>query len=222
MRFWRKWIKYSAEMSYWMWRRLREGRLDHGHYEAIYTRHFGLEPSFCENKRILDIGCGPRGSLEWADMTRERVGLDPLVPGYRKLGIDRHQMTYSAAPSEDIPFADGYFDVVTSINSLDHVNDLDRTIAEIKRVLAPGGTFLLAVDVHPEPTLCEPAVFDWDIVARFQPELVVQEKRELEKAFGGMGKTLTQAPVFDHDDPRDRHGILQARFEKPKTPATAP
>jgi ubiquinone/menaquinone biosynthesis C-methylase UbiE len=37
-----------------------------------------------------------------------------------------------------IPFPDAYFDVVCSLNSLDHVDDFDKVAAEIIRVLAPG------------------------------------------------------------------------------------
>jgi ubiquinone/menaquinone biosynthesis C-methylase UbiE len=40
-----------------------------------------------------------------------------------------HGMTYVAARSEEIPFPEGYFDVVSSFNSLDHVDDLDGPLA---------------------------------------------------------------------------------------------
>lgn len=48
-------------------------------------------------RRVLDVGCGPRGSLEWADRARVRVGLDPLVDAYRELGVADHAMGYVAA-----------------------------------------------------------------------------------------------------------------------------
>jgi hypothetical protein len=71
--------KERHEMEYWKSRVAAEGRLKNGHYLELYTSHFGLEPEFYRGKRILDIGCGPRGSLEWADMAAERIGLDPLA-----------------------------------------------------------------------------------------------------------------------------------------------
>jgi ubiquinone/menaquinone biosynthesis C-methylase UbiE len=116
---------------------------------------------------MLDIGCGPVGSLEWADRARVRVGLDPLVDSYRALGIADHAMRYVAAQAECMPFADGSFDIVSSFNSLDHVDDLDETIAEITRLLAPGGRFLLLVEVNHPPTLTEPITLGWDVVDRF-------------------------------------------------------
>jgi ubiquinone/menaquinone biosynthesis C-methylase UbiE len=96
---------------------------------------YGINREDYRGKRVLDIGCGPLGSLEWADMTAQRVGLDPLVPRYLKMGSSKHKMEYVASGSENIPFPDGYFDFVTSLNSLDHVDNLDLTIHEIKRVV---------------------------------------------------------------------------------------
>src|SRR3954451_9057639 len=110
------------EMAYWRDRSSIEGGLSGGHYRYFFTEHFGLPESFYEGKRVLDVGCGPRGTLEWADMAAERVGVDPLVPRYRELGIDDHAMDYVAAGAEDMPFEDDSFDIVTTMNSLDHVD----------------------------------------------------------------------------------------------------
>jgi hypothetical protein len=71
--------KERNEIAYWRSRLAAEGQLTNERYFESYTSTFDLEPSFHAGKRILDIGCGPRGSLEWADMAAERVGLDPLV-----------------------------------------------------------------------------------------------------------------------------------------------
>jgi len=126
--------KGQHELQYWLQRRSAEGELDNSHYVELYTTRFAISKDFYRGKRILDIGCGPRGSLEWAEMAAERVGLDPLAREYMKLGADRHQMNYVASGAEAMPFPKAYFDVVCSFNSLDHVANLDRTIGEIKRV----------------------------------------------------------------------------------------
>jgi len=146
--------KMAHELDYWKSRKKTEGILSHNHYKYFYTTHFGFDETFFNGKKILDIGCGPRGSLEWAEMTSERVGLDPLVRSYRRLGIDAHRMTYINARAEKIPFYDRYFDVVCSFNSLDHVDDLDLTVREIIRVIASGGLFLLLTQIGHAPTIC--------------------------------------------------------------------
>jgi ubiquinone/menaquinone biosynthesis C-methylase UbiE len=132
--------KEAAELAFWESRIKLQGVLSNDHFEYFYTTHFGLTREFYTGKKILDIGCGPRGSLEWASEASVRVGLDPLADAYRKLGTDQHAMEYVSCGAEQMPFPDGFFDVVCSLNSLDHVDDLDRVISEIVRVIAPGGT----------------------------------------------------------------------------------
>ena len=71
--------KLQSEFAYWKARRQRKGGFTYTDFKYFYTTHFGLGYDFYNGKNILDIGCGPRGSLEWADCTSERVGLDPLA-----------------------------------------------------------------------------------------------------------------------------------------------
>jgi ubiquinone/menaquinone biosynthesis C-methylase UbiE len=148
--------KEFAEVAYWNKIKRKEGKLSNQHYKYFYTTHFGLNAAYYHNKTILDIGCGPRGSLEWASMASRRFGLDPLAKEYLKLGADQHQMEYIDSPSENIPLKDAECDAVFSFNSLDHVDDVEQTLKEIKRITRPGGIFLLLVEVNHPPTACEP------------------------------------------------------------------
>lgn len=170
--------KGDHELAFWRGRHRAEGELNHSHYEQFYTTTFGLSNVDYAGKNVLDIGCGPRGSLEWADMAALRVGLDPLADAYRKLGSDQHRMTYVAAPSESIPFADAFFDVVTSFNSLDHVDDLPATIAEIKRVTKVGGRLLLIVEINHPPTLTEPITLRRELLHDLRPEFATDRAWE--------------------------------------------
>lgn len=203
--------KSEGELAYWSGRKEAEGELLNSWYQGFYTAHFGLTAADYADLKVLDIGCGPRGSLEWADGARERVGVDPLADRYLQLGASDHKMTYVTAPAEAIPYEDGHFDIVCSFNSLDHVDDLEGAIGEIKRLTRPGGLFLLITDVHDEPTPQEPICFDWDITDRFAPELVPQSIRCWEKPVG-MYASVTAAVPFDHSDAARRYGVLSARF----------
>ncbi|MDX1994251.1 MAG: class I SAM-dependent methyltransferase [bacterium] len=208
--------KALYELTYWRARKSKEGTLANSWYEDVYTHHIGVERSFYQGKKILDIGCGPRGSLEWADDAAERVGLDPLVNSYRALGIDQHRMQYVNAPSEKIPFPDNYFDVVLSLNSLDHVDDVAQTAREIIRVTKPGGHFFVVVEVNHKPTIAEPQMLDWTLSTYFQPQMRVLEEHHFEENPKGAGSTvsLRSKIPFDHQNSTPRSGVFLAKLIK--------
>lgn len=122
-------------------------------------------------------------------------------------------MTYCAAPAEAIPYPDGYFDLVSSINSLDHVDDVAAALAEMCRVLRPGGMLLLVVEIHPSPTIAEPQVLPWDLAHRIGREsMEVIEEVHLERPV--RGHYLETRTSFDHMDPRPRKGVLLVKLRK--------
>ncbi len=205
--------KRDAELAYWRKRHAEQnGTLSNSHYEPLFTDVFDLTREDYAAKRVLDIGCGPRGSLEWADMTAQRVGLDPLVADYMNLGADHHGMEYVAAGSEKIPFPDGHFDIVTCLNALDHVDNLDATIREIKRVTRKGGLFLLSVETDHPPTPTEPVSITDAKLKAFGPELEVvsafrvgtPSDHDLHRA------VLSRVPVYVSGQP----GIYVARYRR--------
>ena len=210
--------KRRAELAYWQERQAEEGVLTNDWYVESFTTAFGIDPSFYIGKRVLDIGCGPRGSLEWATMASERVGIDPLAKRYERLNGGLHDMTYVAAKSEDMPFPEAHFDVVSSFNSLDHVDDLDATIREITRVTAPGGTFLLLVLVNHLPTRTEPLSFSWDVLTRFRGFQTIEERRLERVGVGVVSDAMQNVPYNEH---APLHlGTLAARLVR--RPAQAP
>jgi SAM-dependent methyltransferase len=203
--------KREAELAHWRSREAAEGTLGNEHYEMVFTGLVGLEPSFYAGKEILDLGCGPRGSLEWAGaLAKRRVGLDPLAREYAELGTAAHTMEYVAADAEDMPFPDASFDVVTSFNSLDHVDDLDRTIAEIKRVVRPRGHLVIAGEIGHAPTWSEPQMLSWDLCSRFAPEFEVVEAHEYERGEDSIYESAWRRVAFDRSDPTPRPGVLTA------------
>jgi SAM-dependent methyltransferase len=206
--------KREDEFAYWRARSAEEGVLGNEHYESWFTELVGLERDFYRGKSILDIGCGPRGSLEWAHDARRRVGLDPLVEDYRALGTDAHAMEYVAARSEAMPFEDDSFDVVTSLNSLDHVDDVGQTVAEIKRVTRPGGHMVVAVEVGHRPTWTEPQLLSWDLCTLFEPEFEIVKRGEYERGRRWMFDGALMGEPFEHADPSPRSGVLVAVLHK--------
>ncbi|HEX6983252.1 MAG TPA: class I SAM-dependent methyltransferase [Balneolaceae bacterium] len=208
-----KWKEY-AELSYWKSQKSQEGNFSNDHYKFFYTQHFLLDDEFYSNKKILDIGCGPRGSLEWATMSERRVGLDPLAESYLKLGADKHQMEYYSSPSEKIPFEDAYFDVACAFNSLDHVSNVGESISEIKRVVKSKGLFLLLVEINHEPTNCEPHKFEADIVERFNPEFKCLNMKVFKSVETGLYDSVKAGSEYPNPYDVTQTAWLSAKFER--------
>lgn len=92
--------------------------------------------------RVLEVGCGWGELAEWiADETGAEVVATDLSPRMVELALER-SLDARLADVQSLPFADGEFDVVVSAWMLYHVPDLDRALAEIARVLRPGGSLV--------------------------------------------------------------------------------
>ncbi len=99
---------------------------------------------------ILDIGCGtgrllrvaaarfPNARLEGVDaaegMIKQAMAIAPV-------GL---KIRFQKATAESLPFPDGDFDLVLSTMTFHHWSDQQKAIGEVRRVLAPGGRWLIA------------------------------------------------------------------------------
>ncbi|UJX40342.1 class I SAM-dependent methyltransferase [Desulfovibrio sp. JY] len=205
--------KYIHEYMFWKKELAEKGFLPNAHYEALFTTLFGLEKAFYDGKRLLDIGCGPCGSLEWADNAAQRVGLDPLAEAYGFLERAPQEMEYTPDFVEHIAFPDASFDVVTSINSLDHVDDLAQATAEMARVVRPGGHILIACEISPAPKPCEPTLVGWDLAAHFSGKWRVLDASRFPFSENVSTSILHKQPL-DPSAPIPPHGVLRLILQK--------
>jgi len=166
--------KKREELAHWIGEALSSK--DNNHFEQFYCKEFGYEKKYFKQKALLDIGCGPSGSLEWADVAEKRIGVDPLAREYLWLGAWKQSMKYVACGTEKMPFEDSTFDVVFTFNALDHVDDLDASMQEIKRVLKPGGEFICITDCNHQATVTEPTFIPLDFVNRYFNGWEIKEK----------------------------------------------
>ena len=103
-------------------------------------------------RSVLDVGCG-EGVLtaQWADRTGvERiVGIDLEDPKLQAEWEERRRpnLEYRVMSAENLPFADGEFELATAIEVLEHVPDPEHTVAEMARVAS--GHLLVSVPREP-------------------------------------------------------------------------
>jgi 2-polyprenyl-6-hydroxyphenyl methylase/3-demethylubiquinone-9 3-methyltransferase len=98
------------------------------------------------NLRVLDVGCGGGYTCEFLARRGVRMsGIDrssPCIEAARShAAVVGLEIDYWLGTAEELPFAAGSFDVVICVDVLEHVDGPDSVVAEIARVLAPGGTF---------------------------------------------------------------------------------
>jgi SAM-dependent methyltransferase len=128
-----------------LWRHLRELPYFRAMVRAVEDRFYqGLElPS-----PVLDLGCGDGHFASGAFTHPLDVGLDPW---WTPLLEAKQRAAYRLLVRSDgakVPFPDGYFASVVSNSVLEHIPHLDEVLAEIARVIRPGGRFVFCVPNH--------------------------------------------------------------------------
>jgi ubiquinone/menaquinone biosynthesis C-methylase UbiE len=99
---------------------------------------------------ILDVGCGTGRLLRLAESRfpeARLVGVDAALGMVKQAEASRppgSETRFQQSHAEDLPFGDAEFDLVFSTLTFHHWHDQARGIAEVARVLAPGGRWLLA------------------------------------------------------------------------------
>lgn len=104
------------------------------------------------NEKILDIGCGgginlsrflkkvPRGHVTGIDLSPDCVNYSFMR---NRNAIAEGRCSVYEGSAELLPFGANHFDVITAFETIYFWPDLPNTLKEIKRVLKPGGTFLI-------------------------------------------------------------------------------
>ena len=99
---------------------------------------------------ILDLGCGDGHFAAMAFKGRIYAGIDPSAAAVRE-AEQQHPDSYEhllCGSATATPFADRFFKTVIANCVIEHIPDLDALLAEVFRVLQPGGRFLFGVPSH--------------------------------------------------------------------------
>jgi SAM-dependent methyltransferase len=147
--------------------------------------------AFFQGKVVVDIGPGPLGFPDACDAAVS-IGVEPLAERFAAAGllIPDGRAIYLAVGAEQIPLVSSSVDVVLSRNSLDHVRDPAAVVAEVRRILRLGGTFILNVDLDHPATDTEPHTFTRAEVMGLLDGFQVERELLRDAAHGHEGRSL--------------------------------
>ncbi len=173
--------------------------------------------------RVLDVGCGDgQISRILAADGASVVGVDPTWNQIRIANERGGGAVFVRSGAAELPFADASFDAVVACLVFEHIDDVDQAIAEVARVVRPGGRFSFFLN-HPliqtpgsywiDDHTVEPPEQYW----RVGPYLA--EQSFVEQVEQGVFIRFVHRPVSRYLNALADSGLVLERMIEPSPPA---
>jgi SAM-dependent methyltransferase len=175
------------------------------------------------SRRVLDVGTGEGQVARLAVHAGAElvVGLDPTWNQIRVASERGGGPLYLRSGAAGLPFGDATFDTVVACLVFEHIEDVDDAIAEVARVLEPGGRFLFFLN-HPllqtpnsgwiDDHILEPPEQYW----RIGPYLV--ESHVVEEVQKDVFIPFIHRPLHRYVNALADNGLLVVRMHEPAPP----
>ena len=175
-------------------------------------------------RRVLDVGCG-EGQITRVAASHEGVELAVGVdPTWNQLAVASRRGSstdFVQAFADALPFSDGGFDAVVACLVFEHIDAVDEAIAEVARVLTPGGRFCFFLN-HPliqtpdsgwiDDQVIDPPEQYWRI-GPYLPEAVTIEEVE-----PGVHIRFVHRPLSRYVNALVANGLYVQRMVEPSPP----
>lgn len=135
---------------------------------------------------LLDVGCGHSAAFlnAVAPQIQQGIGVDFKVEAATAKNVQTLQLKLF----DELPFADDSFDVVTLLAVLEHLENEQRILAEIYRVLRPNGKVVLTV----------PSVWSQPILEFLSYQLKIIDQQEIRDHKRYYNRSRLQAALTTH------------------------
>lgn len=212
---------WAADTADWWQREFTDG-VDPEYTEQIIPIIVEQLTSATRAGRILDVGTG-EGQVARALRAAgaEVIGIDPISAMIREAGERDRSMPVAQAGGASLPFADASFDAALACLVFEHIDDVDGAIADVARVLRPGGTFLFLLN-HPllqtpdsgwiDDQIIEPPEQYW----RIGPYLI--EQATVEEVQKDVFIRFIHRPLSRYLNALAEHGLLLHEMREPAPP----
>lgn len=166
---------------------------DYVHYEKLRDRISWIESRLI-GPRMLDVGCGS-GLICYTASRREDIteihGLDLQddMIAQATQNVKSDKVHFHSGFAEEMPFGDGYFDVVVMGEALEHVFSDKDAVAEAARVLKQNGRIVITVPNRGRLSFCHIRIFNGRyLVNLLKPYFNIKEKSVLHNFLICMGE----------------------------------
>ena len=172
-------------------------------------------------RRVLDVGCGDGQISRLASrLGADVIGIDPTW-NCVSVAAHRGEASFARAEAAALPFADGSFDAAVACLVFEHIREVETAIAEVARVLEPGGRFCFFLN-HPllqtpnsgwiDDHLLDPPEQYWRIGAYLVED---ESDEEVEK---GVFIPFIHRPLSRYVNTLAENGLLIERMLEPAPP----
>ena len=123
---------------------------------ALHLKRYEFALPYCRGATVLDAGCGVGyGTAHLAQVAQRVVGVDVSdeAISYAREHYAPPNVEFLVADVLELPFDERSFDTVCSFEIVEHVPDAERFVAELARVLQPGGRLVLSTPRADDPTV---------------------------------------------------------------------
>jgi SAM-dependent methyltransferase len=127
--------------------------------DAVHLKRYAFALPFCIDRRVLDAGCGVGyGAARVAARAASVIGIDVSddAIAYAKGHYGAPNLSFQTMDAAALSFDDASFDAVCSFETIEHVGDAERVVAEFARVLASDGVLVVSTP-QVEQTTTSPA-----------------------------------------------------------------
>ncbi|SDI69100.1 glycoside hydrolase family 99-like domain-containing protein [Alloyangia pacifica] len=118
-----------------------------GTIELEHLHRYQLARSIAEGLDVLDIACGEGyGTDILATRAKSVIGVDinEIAVKHASLSYQNPRASFRQGSATNIPLPDASVDLVVSFETIEHLEDHDQMMSEIRRVLRPNGTLMIS------------------------------------------------------------------------------
>jgi SAM-dependent methyltransferase len=173
-------------------------------------------------QRVLDIGTGEgQVARVLAAQGMAVTGVDPTVAQITEAARRGGRPSYARSAAAALPFRDASFDAALACLVFEHIDAVDDAIAEVARVVRPGGRFLFLLN-HPllqtpgsgwiDDQVLDPPEQYW----RIGPYLV--ESESVEEVQKDVRIRFIHRPLSRYVNTLAAHGLVIAHMDEPAPP----